>query len=276
MAFRSVVLLLLCLELAVSQRISEQKCSTYSQLFACQQSNDNSAVQESPFPHYALLSWSNDEILKSYHFDCAGALISDRFVLTVAHCANAGTPKVVRLGANGHNYENSLDYKVDEMIVHPNFNSKRSYHDIALVKLKTSVVFSEFIKPACLWNDQSLKNSPVFAIGTGKINGTNHTKPIPLNVLDKNECRRQFVTKNFYPRGIAAEQQMCIGRSKAGNRDNCFSGDGNPVQVSAEPPGWGPQVVGLMAHGNTCSAGKSAAIYTKVAAYIDWIEKSVW
>lgn len=102
----------------------------------------------------------------------------------MAHFANAGTPKVVRLGANGHNYENSLDYKVDKMIVHPNFNSKRSYHDIALVKLKTSVVFSEFIKPACLWNDQSLKNSPVFAIGTGKINGKLNQQTLSLTIIN--------------------------------------------------------------------------------------------
>lgn len=128
-------------------------------------------MQESSFPHRALLSRSNVEYLKSYHFDCAGALISDRFVLTVAHCANDGPLKVVRLGANGNNYDNSLDFKVDKMIVHRYFNSKRSYHDIALVKLKTSVEFSKFIKPACLWSDQSSKNSPVFAFGTAKSNG---------------------------------------------------------------------------------------------------------
>jgi chymotrypsin len=83
---------------------------------------------------------------------CAGSLINDRWIVTAAHCEVPVQGLSLNLG--DHNIKTGNDgatkIAAERWITHPNFNFDTLDNDIALIKLRTLVQFSDRIKPVCL------------------------------------------------------------------------------------------------------------------------------
>ncbi|XP_058818790.1 serine protease snake-like [Topomyia yanbarensis] len=240
-------------------------------------------AKEGEFPHQALLGWPMVDQPEKFSFRCGGSLISNRFVLTAAHCSRYGRPDIVRLGENDlrEEFDNQVDIDIEYFKRHPEYRFATSYHDIALIKLKQEVIFSQFILPACLWNSFELNVTSVIATGFGNTefgdveeHKSDTLRKVQLDLLDRDECSNQFIGLRNFDRGIA-DEQLCIG-SKRGGKDTCQGDSGGPVQVITEPKGCIYYVLGVTSAGSSCGTGRSPAVYTRVSSYIDWIESIVW
>lgn len=122
----------------VMHSISLSKCDSTTPLIVGGEKTKNGE-----FPHMAAIGWrSLDETLE---FKCGGSLISEKFVLTAAHCnrADGAAPTVVRLGDQNLKSRtdglSEVDIPIAEFITHEQYRRSSYYNDIALIKLSRSV-----------------------------------------------------------------------------------------------------------------------------------------
>ncbi|KAH8311737.1 hypothetical protein KR044_007760 [Drosophila immigrans] len=195
---------------------------------------------EGEFPWMALLKYET----AGRPFLCGGSLITNRFVLTAAHCATAHVQLIgVRLGE--HNLDTEQDclfhdgikiacpppyeeYGIEEIRIHPKYMKGSISHDIALIKLDKNVEFKSHIGPICLPINYTLKEfdpDQIFNIaGWGKTEDDR-----PSSILLKAEVKHQHrsICRTFYENSPVSENHICaVGE---GRQATCLGDSGGPL-----------------------------------------------
>ncbi|KAL1117766.1 hypothetical protein AAG570_004081 [Ranatra chinensis] len=214
-------------------------------------------------------------------------MVSEKFVLSAAHCAETrdlGVARWVRLGeldlSTTLDDEGLQDLVIVSRIVHPEYKWPAIYHDIALFKLRRGAVFTNWVRPVCLHNDPVIPVSTGVATGWGRTDFVGDTSPqlmeVELTLVEGEDCENLLGRSNGtrLPRGLDPEIMLCAGE-KEGGKDTCSGDSGGPLVIQEVGKCLTTQV-GITSFGRECGKPNSPGVYTRVSYYVPWIESIVW
>lgn len=185
------------------------------------------------FPHMALIGYNMSQ--NDFFYSCGGSLISDRFILSAAHCAFSGQQReatFAKLGyvKRGVDNPNTLLVHIAKRFKHPHYKSGILDNDIALFKLKETVQFNEYIRPICLphLNEETYR-AVVTGWGHVEYGGDLSTDllKVTLDIFNQTDCQSKYSSlTDKASNGVDYETKICAG-SYNDNLDSCTGDSGN-------------------------------------------------
>ncbi|XP_021500468.1 brain-specific serine protease 4-like [Meriones unguiculatus] len=222
-------------------------------------------------------------ILKNGTHHCAGSLLTNRWVVTAAHCFRSSVDKPflfsILLGAWQLENPGPRSQKVGVawVLPHPRYSQEGTRADIALVRLEHSIKFSERILPICL-PDSSVQlppNTDCWIAGWGSIrDGVPLPRPqilqkLKVPIIDSELCKR------LYWRGAGqeaiTEDMLCAGYLE-GERDACLGDSGGPLMCQVDGA-W--LLTGIISWGEGCAERNRPGVYTSLLAHRFWVQRIV-
>ncbi|GAB1608137.1 vitamin K-dependent protein C-like [Argonauta hians] len=202
-------------------------------------------------------------------YACGGTLISNRLILTAAHCFAEGTRQIrVRVGNIDVENPAVMTVHADGWTVHPQYTSDPMRNDIALVHLEFPLTLTDCIQTAPLpLPGKVYDNKRCIAAGWGAVKagmpGPKTLHKVSMPVINHEVCKKKMSYASL------EKQHICGGDFVRGGASTCMGDSGGPLYC----PDNGKMVVaGITSFGYDCSI--DAAIFTNVAYFRRWIENS--
>ncbi|XP_026489758.2 serine protease snake-like [Vanessa tameamea] len=233
------------------------------------------------FPHMVLLGYEKNDVM---FWLCGGTLLSERFILTAGHCTSSrefGKVKYARIGVLRRTdpLDPSRFYKIQNVIKHSDYLPPMKYNDIALLETDREMQLDELAVPACLDVGAPNAYGSAQAAGWGATLNRGATadqlQKVILEKFSTPECAEVFPPERKLPNGFDENTQICYG-DKYMSKDTCQGDSGGPLHLKHRQIHCMYTVVGVTSYGRACGVAGEPGIYSRVAAYVPWIESIVW
>jgi len=217
-----------------------------------------------------IYPWIAALIYSFGHHLCGGALISDRYVVTAAHCVVKRTARNSKIVVGFHNLNQTTAedrLKIEEIIIHPKYDDQdlTGHHDIALIKLSEKVVFSQSVTPICLPAADDLTFKNLVVAGWGKTSNSDGIKPHKLQHVAVPQVDTKVCADRWPKYKQISEGQICAGTL---GKDSCGGDSGGPLMATV---GGRTYLAGVVSYGYERCGSSFPAVYTRVSAYLPWI-----
>ena len=243
------------------------------------------AADLSRWPWMVLLGRWTDGVLGDWF--CGGTLITDRHVLTAAHCLRPEEAVGVGARLGDAKLSTNQTFRVQDRNVslvtrHPAYRG--SLHDLAVARLAERVQLSHETRPICLppaGAEHVGSNVTVAGRGLLEFGGqpADRLQEAALRVSDPAGCEAAYRPvpgfQTRFPGGFQ-ETVLCAQSRDGEPRDACRGDSGGPLtlKLPAEVAST-YQLVGVVSAGLGCGNPAFPGIYTKVSAHVDWITEQL-
>ena len=221
----------------------------------------------------------------SWWQECGGAILTDRIVLTAAHCANNGyVPYRAVFGCTNITSDDCqvVYFGYEDFVLHEDYKEdgvRKEIGDIALIKLPDRANYTtqpgRAVGSVCLPKKvRDYEGEEVTAIGYGLTHSPDEDKEEYSDVLQKYTATvidlpacRTTVRPSIDEFDLPSEIHLCTSRGR--NDEGACNGDsGGPLMRKAKS---GQMVVIGVAIDTAPDCVSGPILYTRVDYYIDWI-----
>ncbi|XP_054257943.1 CLIP domain-containing serine protease HP8-like [Macrosteles quadrilineatus] len=222
-------------------------------------------------------------------YECGGAIITDRYILSAAHCSpEALGIKLVQVRLGEYDTETDpdcvdgvcappvQDVDVESHICHPNYNKEDYHNDICLIRLATPIQFNDFVQPICLpiyelFLTNTFETYVMEVAGWGVYNISIRMPHKILQTVKVPIANHWLCELSYSSKAAIHETQFCAGGIIG--RDSCSGDSGGPLMrpfsIDAPPKYF---LVGIVSFGpKKCAETDSPGVYTKASDYMKWI-----
>ncbi|CAH0592690.1 unnamed protein product [Chrysodeixis includens] len=222
-------------------------------------------VSEYPTIVALLFSWNTN-----YVQNCGGTILTQRAILTAAHCPYGDTASRWRVRA-GSSYANSggTVYTLSSIAIHPQYNSRTMDSDVAILRTSSQITFSSVVQPASIAgaNYNLGDNQVVWAAGWGATSsggsGSEQLRHVQVWTVNQSTC----ATRYSYGGGNITPNMLCSGWLDVGGRDQCQGDSGGPLYHNGI-------VVGVCSWGFGCALSEYPGVNARVSRFSSWIQSN--